>query len=107
MNNLSGRILRTVGLIFFGLAAIMNLLGGVGTSCAAFLTDDYPSFIALIDNNLQWLYQGLVITTVLIGLAGIWVLVQLIKGKENSLRNAVIVLVALSLTYSHLPSDVM
>lgn len=92
MNDITGKILRTVGIIFFGFATIMNLLGGVGTSCAAFLTGDYPSFSALIEQNMQWLYQGLVITTVLIGLVGIWVLIELIRGKKNGFRNALIVL---------------
>lgn len=92
MNDLTGKVLRTIGIIFFGLATIMNLVGGVGTSCAAFLTDDYPSFSALIEQNMQWLYQGLVITTLLVGLAGIWVLVELIRGKKNNFRNALIVL---------------
>lgn len=91
---LIGRILRIVGIIFFGLATIMNLVGGVGTSCAAFLTGDYPSFSALIEQNMQWLYQGLVVATVLVGLAGIWVLVELIRGKKNSFRNSLIVLAA-------------
>lgn len=92
MNDLTGKVIRTIGIIFFGLATIMNLVGGVGTSCAAFLTGDYPSFSALIEQNMQWLYQGLVITTVSVGLAGIWVLVELIRGKKNNFRNALIVL---------------
>jgi hypothetical protein len=94
MNDLTGKLLRTIGIIFFGIATIMNLVGGVGTSCAAFLTGEYPSFIALIEQNMQWLYQGLVITTVLVGLTGIWVLVELIRGKKNGFRNALIVLAA-------------
>lgn len=92
MNDITGKVLRTVGIIFFGLATIMNLIGGVGTSCAAFFTMNYPPFWAIINENMQWLYQGLVITTVIIGLAGIWVLIQLIRGRKNSLRNAMIVL---------------
>jgi len=92
MNDITGKVLRTVGIIFFGFATIMNLLGGVGTSCAAFLTGDYPSFSALIELNMQWLYQGLVIATVLVGLAGIWILIELIRGKKNGFRNALIVL---------------
>jgi hypothetical protein len=71
----------------------MNLLGGIGTSCAAFLTEQYPDYMALIDEGMQWLYQGLVITTVLIGLAGIWVIIELIRGKQNAFRDALIVLV--------------
>jgi hypothetical protein len=71
----------------------MNLLGGIGTTCAAFLTRDYPPYWVLIKEDMQWLYQGLVITTVLIGLVGIWVTIQLARGKKNAFRNALIVLV--------------
>jgi len=42
---------------------------------------------------MQWLYQGLVVTTVLIALVGIWVLIDLIRRKEKAFRNALIVLV--------------
>ncbi len=93
MNDKTGKVLRSVGLIFFGLATAMNLLGGIGTTCAAFLTKQYPPYWALIKQDMQWLYQGLVITTVLIGLVGIWVLIELIRGKKNAFRNALIVLV--------------
>lgn len=93
MNDRTGKALRTVGLIFFGLTTAMNLLGGIGTTCAAFLTRDYPPFWALIKEDMQWLYQGLVITTVLIGLVGIWVTIQLARGKKNAFRNALSVLV--------------
>ncbi len=93
MNDTTGKVLRTVGIVFFGLTTAMNLLGGIGTSCAAFLTKQYPPYWALIKEDMQWLYQGLVITTVIIGLAGIWVIIKLIRGKKNAFRNALIVLV--------------
>ncbi len=93
MNDILGKILRTVGILFFGFTTLMNLLGGIGTSCAAFLTEQYPNYVALIDEGLQWLYQGLVITTVFVGLAGIWVIIELIRGKQDAFRNALIVLV--------------
>lgn len=57
MHDRTGKVLRTLGIMFFGLATIMNLLGGIGTSCVAFLTEDYPSFSALIDEGMQWLYK--------------------------------------------------
>jgi len=93
MNDIAGKVLRTIGILFFGLTTVMNLLGGIGTTCAAFLTDQYPKYSALIDEGLQWLYQGLVITTVLIGLVGIWVIIELIRGKENAFRKSLIVLI--------------
>lgn len=97
MNDRTGNVLRTIGIISFGLATIMNLLGGIGTSCAAFFTKNYPPFWAMIKEDLQWLYQGLVVTTVLIGLAGIWVIIELIRGKKNAYRNGLIVLVISSI----------
>ncbi|MES0361177.1 MAG: hypothetical protein ABUK20_09700 [Anaerolineales bacterium] len=93
MNDRTGKVLRTLGIIFFGLATLMNLLGGIGTSCAAFFTKQYPPYWALIKEDMQWLYQGLVITTVILGIVGIWVTVQLIRGKKTAFRNALIILV--------------
>ncbi len=93
MNDETGKVLRTVGIIFFGLTTAMNLLGGIGTTCAAFLTRDYPPYWVLIKEDMQWLYQGLVVTTVILGIVGIWVTVQLARGKKTAFRNALIVLV--------------
>ena len=93
MNDRTGKVLRTLGIVFFGLATLMNLLGGIGTSCAAFFTKQYPPYWALIKEDMQWLYQGLVVTTVILGIVGIWVTVQLVKGKKTAFRNALIVLV--------------
>jgi hypothetical protein len=92
MNSRIGKILRTAGIIFFGLATLMNLLGGIGTTCAAFFTSDYPPFAALIEEGMQWLYQRLVIATVLLGIIGIWIIVQLTRGAKIAYRNALIVL---------------
>lgn len=93
MDDILGKILRFVGILFLSLTTLINLLGGIGTSCAAFLTEQYPNYMVLIDEGLQWLYQGLVITTVLVGLAGIWIVILLIRGKPNAFRNALILLV--------------
>ncbi len=93
MNDRTGKVLRTIGIIFFGLAVIMNLLGGIGTSCVAFLTEDYLTFSALINEGKQWLYQVLVVMTVAIALAGLWILFEMIKGRRKSFRNALIVLI--------------
>jgi hypothetical protein len=86
-----GRILKVVGIIFMGLTGAMNLLGGIGTVCAAFLTENFPSMMALWD--YRWLYQSLMIVTILVGLGGIWVTIRLAKGGDNVYRNALILLV--------------
>jgi hypothetical protein len=43
--------------------------------------------------DYRLLYQILMITTILLGLAGIWALVRLIQRKEESYKNALIILV--------------
>mgnify|MGYP001582644161 CR=1 FL=1 len=90
--NKTGKILRIVAIILFGMAVAMNLLGGIGTSCAAFSNNvDYRmAFKELMD--YRWLYQILVVTTTLLGLAGIWGLVQLVRGGPKVYRDALIIL---------------
>jgi hypothetical protein len=89
--NKSGKGWRVAVIILVGMTAAMNLLGGIGTTCAAFFTKQYPPMWALYD--YQWLYQAFVVVTALIGLAGIWTLVKLLRGGKNVLRDALIVLV--------------
>lgn len=84
MNQNTGRIIKIVAVVLLGLTAAMNLLGGVGTTCAAFFTKKYPPMWALID--YQWLYQVLVVTTVPVGLIMIWATVTLVRGKSNALK---------------------
>ncbi len=91
MNEKTGKILRIVAVVFLGLTAAMNLLGGVGTTCAAFFTKKYPPMWSLID--FQWLYQLLVVLTVPLGLVMIWATVNLVKGKVNIWKTVLMLLV--------------
>ena len=91
--NKSGKVFRVIAIIFIGLTAAMNLLGGAGTSCAAF-SNSVAYRLAFRDLlDYRWLYQGLVITTVIIGLVGIWATIKLVRGGPSVYRNALIVLV--------------
>jgi hypothetical protein len=90
MTNKSGKIIKVVAIIFMAMTAAMNLLGGSGTTCAAFLTENFPSMSAILD--YQWLYQIFMVTTVLTGIAGIWVTIKLIRGGANSYKNSLIIL---------------
>ena len=85
-----GSILKIIAIVFMGLTAAMNLLGGVGTVCAAFLTENFESMAALLP--YQWLYQPLMILTILTGIAGGWATIRLIGGGEKVYLNALIVL---------------
>lgn len=93
MRTSTGKNLRIIGIIFMGITTAMNLLSGVGTSCAAFFTKQYPPFWDIIVAELQWLWQSFVVVTLIIGILGIWVTVQLVRAKSNAYRNAMIVLV--------------
>ena len=89
----TGKIIRILAIIFLGMTAAMNLLGGIGTTCAAF-SDNVGyrmAFKELMD--YRWLYQVLVVTTILVGLAGIWGLIRLVRGSPNVYRDILIILV--------------
>lgn len=92
MVNKTGRVIRIVAIIMLGMTAAMNLLGGIGTTCAAFSNNvGYRmAFIELMD--YRWLYQILVVTTILVGLAGIWATVRLVRGSQNVYRDVLIIL---------------
>jgi len=93
MEDKTGKNLRIVGIVLLALATAMNIFGGVGTVCAAFLTKKYPMISILRPIDYRWLYQTFMIVTILIGLAGIWATISLIRGKNRAFQNALIVLV--------------
>lgn len=93
MRTSTGKTLRIIAIVFMGLTTAMNILSGVGTSCAAFFTKQYPPFWDIIVADVQWLWQSFVVVTLVIGLIGIWVTVQLVRGKSNAYRNAMILLI--------------
>ena len=94
MKNTSGRIIRIFAIVFMAMTAAMNVLGGAGTSCAAFFTKNYPPYWVLIKPvDYRWLWQSFVVLTLAIGIAGIAVTIGLIRGGKHAYRNALIVLV--------------
>jgi hypothetical protein len=93
MVNKTGKVVRIVAIVMIGMTAAMNLLGGIGTTCAAFSNNvGYRmAFIELMD--YRWLYQILVVTTILVGLAGIWATFRLVRGSPHIYRDILIILV--------------
>lgn len=91
MKERQSRGLRIAAIVLMGLTATMNILGGAGTVCAAFLTRDFPPMWALLDYQL--LYQAIMIITILIGVGGIWSTIGLVRGGSNAYRNALVMLV--------------
>lgn len=90
MKNKKGVVVWTA-LVLMGMAVLMNIFGGIGTSCVAFNLDNYPKFSMIAD--YQWMWQTFVIVTTLIGFTGLVVLVQLFKGGKNSFRYAIYILI--------------
>ena len=84
------KIIRSLLFIFFILTVLFTLLSGIGTYCAAFDTEKYPSMLALLPYQL--LYQILFFISVSVGLWGLWESVSFIRSKTNVYRNALIVL---------------
>lgn len=91
-NSFLAKFLRFVGIVMMGLTAGFTLLGGIGTTCAALAPTNYDSMAALAP--FQWLYILFVLAGIVLGVMGIRATISLIRGKEKSYRDALIVLVA-------------
>lgn len=91
MSEKSARTWKIIAIVFMGFTAAMNILGGAGTVCAAFLTKQYPPMWVFLD--YQWLYQPLMILTILTGIFCVRSTTTLIRGGKNVYRTALIVLV--------------
>jgi hypothetical protein len=91
--NRGGKTLRTIGIVFMALTAGFTLLGGMGTSCVAFNPTGFSESMARLA-PFQWLYILFVLIGIALGVLGIRATVELIKGKANSYRDSMIVLIA-------------
>ena len=85
------KILRILAILFMSIAVALTLLGGIGSTCAAFLTENFASMSPLLP--YRWLYQLLVVISVLAGVWGIRALIGLVKGKPWAFRETILVLV--------------
>lgn len=92
-NSFFAKSLRFVGIVLMGLTAGFTLLGGAGTSCVAFNPTGFGENMAPLA-PFQWLYILFVLTGVALGILGIRATVMLIKGRDKSYRNAMVVLIA-------------
>ncbi len=91
--NRSGGAARIVAIVLMAATALVTLVSGAGTYCAAFNPEAYASMAALIP--FKWLYQIFVVVTVGLGLAGAGVVYGLIRGRAWSYRAALITLAAI------------
>ena len=87
------KTLRFIGILFMALTAAVTVLAGVGTSCVAFLPNNWGPSMAKIA-PMQWLYILYVLLTIAIGVLGIRAVVLLAKGRQGAYKAALIALVA-------------
>src|SRR5512138_2755217 len=92
MNTRFARFIRTAAIVLMGLTAVVTLLGGIGTTCAALTPEKWASMMPLAP--YKWLYQLLVVTTLAAGIGGVWATVTLVRGRRGSYRDALIFLAA-------------
>ena len=98
MDSKSSKNYRLVAIIFMGMTAAMNLLGGIGTVCAAFI-EEYSIVLGVksvlrankFDHTMK--YKIFMFVAIIIGIFGIWATIKLVKGGKNVFRNALIILV--------------
>ncbi|MBI3151828.1 MAG: hypothetical protein HYZ21_06830 [Chloroflexi bacterium] len=91
-NSFPAKFLRFIGILLMAFTGGFTLLGGIGTTCAALLPTKYESMAALA--SFQWVYILFVLTGIALGIMGIRATIMLIKGADNSYRDAVYVLLA-------------
>lgn len=87
-----GKTLRFVGILLMALTGGFTLLGGIGTTCAALFPTRWQSMAALAP--FQWLYILFVVLGIFLGVLGIRATIMLIKGIDQSYRQALLVLIA-------------
>lgn len=92
-NSFFARFLRFIGIVLMGLTGGFTLLGGIGTSCAAFNPIGFGDSMALLA-PFQWLYILFVLVGVVLGIMGIRATIMLVRGADKSYRYALIVLIA-------------
>ena len=86
------KFLRFLGILLMSITAGFTILGGVGTSCAAFAPRNWDSMAPLA--SAQWLYILYVLLTTAIGVYGIRAVVLLVKGTQNAYKTALTALIA-------------
>ena len=92
-NSSLARFLRFAGILLMALTAGLTLLGGVGTSCVAFKPLGFGETMARLA-PFQWLYVVFVVVGIVLGALGIRATVMLIKGRDKSYREALLLLIA-------------
>jgi len=90
MRTISSKIFWIIALVLFALSAAFDVLGGIGTICAAFFTEKYPPLWPIVPYKL--VYQIFMFVTITLGIIGVWVTLALIRGDRRAYKKALILL---------------
>ena len=92
-NSFIAKTLRFIGILLMALTGGFTLLGGIGTSCAAFNPTGFGESMAPLA-PFQWLYIFFVLTGIAIGVWGVRATVKLVKGAPDSYKMSMQALIA-------------
>ena len=92
MSQKTARRVRRLAIVLFGLAVVITLLGGLGTTCVAFNAENYgKAFEKFVGYKFEYqMFVYVSIVTALVGIAALWALV---KGAKWSYLAALVVLI--------------
>lgn len=83
MNPKPSTFLRIVAIVFLSLTAAMTLLGAIGTTCVAFNAEKYGLRMAALI-PVKPVFQLLVFVSLAASLFGVYSIVRLARGRQNS-----------------------
>lgn len=90
MRSIGQKVVWILAVVLFALSAAFDVLGGIGTICAAFFPEKYPPLWSVID--YKWIYQVFVFVTLGLGLVGVWFTLALFREGGKAYKKALILL---------------
>ncbi len=86
------KTLRILGIVLMSLTAAFTLLGGAGTTCVALNPAGWEGKFDGIA-PFQWLWILFVLVGVAVGILGVRAVIQLVRGRKNAYRDALVALI--------------
>jgi len=95
MSKKGAKAIRILVIILMGLTALITLLGGIGTTCAAWDPEKFGPTMAVL-KPYQWLYQLMVITNIIAAIVAFRVTFALFRQEKWFYTGAVVTLIVIS-----------
>lgn len=85
------KLLRIVGIVLMAITAAFTLMGGAGTTCVTLNPTGFGGKFSGIA-PYQWLWVLFVLVGIAAGVLGVRAVVQLVRGKKDAYRSALVAL---------------